>query len=244
MLYWWPRVEELSIPMPKTILIPCRDPRGIIKALDGGKNKTFDALRREVQRRAPEIGFPLFLRSDRVSNKHEWKKSCYVESIEQIPARIFKLLDFSLAVDVSFEGVAIRKFLDLDARFTAFWGEMPIAVERRLFVNGTRVVCEHPYWPPESIERPVLPEDEFDLHPDRPPELWEKILDEMQKIGLKELKKLKEYARRLGVAMGKGYWSFDFCRGKNGTWYFTDMAVGEESFHWPGCKKARGGQDG
>lgn len=35
-----------------------------------------------------------------------------------------------------------------------------------------------------------------------------------------------------------GYWSVDFCRHKNGAWYLTDMAEGDQSYHWATCPHA------
>lgn len=34
-----------------------------------------------------------------------------------------------------------------------------------------------------------------------------------------------------GRVMGEGYWSVDFAKGQDGTWYFIDMAEGDQSWH-------------
>ncbi|GAH32927.1 unnamed protein product, partial [marine sediment metagenome] len=36
----------------------------------------------------------------------------------------------------------------------------------------------------------------------------------------------------------EGHWSIDLCQTKEGIWYMTDMALGEDSYHWGTCPYA------
>jgi len=101
---------------------------------------------------------------------------------------------------------------------------MPIAREFRVFVRDAEVECIHPYWPPASIERP----DNKD---------YLAILQEFSQLSVTEKCVLTELAECIGEKVG-GYWSIDFCELEEGGWVMTDMALGDDSYHWPTCKYA------
>lgn len=229
MFYWWPLVKGLPVPQPETIMVRHE---GAFKGrlsydpIDGKPDEYFNKMLEGVKKAAQEIGYPVFIRSDGTSNKHDWKNSCYVESEDQLYGHICNILEFTAMVMMgpSFMGVAIREFLELDWRFKSHWGEMPVAREFRMFVRKGKLECWHPYWPPSSIERPTV-------------DNWYEVLNEMQTLNSKELKHLTKMAETIGKAVG-GYWSIDLCHAKNGTWYMTDMALGDDSYHWGTCQHA------
>jgi len=227
MFYWWPLIEDLPIPKPKTILVKHE---GAFKGklsyapFRGEPDPYFDKLVEEVKKAAKEIGYPVFIRSDQTSAKFEWKNTCYVESEEQIRRNILNILEFTaMTFTLSFFGIAVREFLELDWRFTSHKG-MPVAAERRYFVKDGKVICWHPYWPPASIRNPSI-------------DNWLEVLKELQTPTEGEVELLTHYAELIGERLG-GYWSIDFCRHKNGTWYLTDMALGKDSYHWATCPNA------
>jgi len=228
MFYWWPLVKDLDISQPKTMLVRHE---GAFKGklsydpLDGKPDKYFTEMLEVVKEAAKEIGYPVFIRSDELSNKHDWKESCYVENEGQLYSHICNILEFTAcAFGPSFYGIAVREFLELDWRFKAFWGGMPVAREFRMFVRDGKLECWHPYWPPSSIERPSIKN-------------WHPLLKEMQTLTDGELAYLTDMAETVGEAV-KGYWSIDLCQTKTGRWYMTDMAVGEDSYHWGTCTHA------
>jgi hypothetical protein len=126
--------------------------------------------------------------------------------------------------DLGFDGFAVREFLDLDWKFKSHHGNMPVAAERRYFARDGIVECWHPYWPPSSI---TMPSDEN----------WQQLLSDLQATNPGEVDLLSSHASKISKKIG-GYWSIDFCRHRNGTWYITDMAVGNVSYHWPTCPRA------
>lgn len=229
MFYWWPKVKDLPVPQPKTIMIRHEGAfQGKLSyaPIDGEPDEYFIEMLEGVKKAALKIGYPVFIRSDGTSNKHDWKKSCFVENEEQLYGHICNILEFTAMVmfGLSFNGIAVREFLSLDWKFTAHWGEMPVAAERRYFVRDGKFQCWHPYWPPTSIKRPSIPN-------------WRETLKELQTPKKGEPELLTGYAELIGRTLG-GYWSVDFCRHKNGTWYLTDMALGDESYHWGTCPNA------
>ena len=73
------------------------------------------------------------------------------------------------------------------------------------------------------------------LKPKIPESEWLPLLRELNTQTDDEIQLLTDYAERIGKVLG-GYWSIDFAKGRNGTWYFIDAARGEVSYHVPDCK--------
>lgn len=228
MFYWWSKVEALPIPKPKTVLIRHEDAfrgRLSLAPLDGEPDPAFDKMIEEAKKAADEMGYPVFIRSDQYSGKHSWKDTCYVERREDVWGHVRQILEEieMMMMGPSFFGVAVREFLELDWRFTSHYG-MPVAAERRYFVRDGKVECWHPYWPPAAIQEPSIRN-------------WRRELKKLQTSTKGEIRLLTGYAEKVGQALG-GYWSIDFCRGRNLHWYLTDMALGEDSYHWATCPHA------
>jgi hypothetical protein len=217
LLYWFPRIRPL-VPTPKTVWVEVDD--GILWDLENPlPMDVADALKLK----ANEIGYPLFMRTANVSGKFEWKDTCYVASEDRLLSNIHHLVEFNLCLmpTPNMEAIVFREFLEMDTKFTAFSGNMPINRERRYFINHGKVVCHHGYWPLDAIVNPSVPG-------------WEGLLVELNAELPGEVGLLSEYAERVGKVLD-GFWSVDFCRQKNGEWVLTDMAVGERSYHDHSC---------
>ena len=156
MFYWWPLVKDLPVPQPRTVMVRHE---GAFKGrlsydpIDGKPDEYFNEMLEKVKVAAAELGYPVFIRSDGTSNKHDWKNSCYVESEDQLQGHICNILEFTAMVMMgpSFMGIAVREFLELDWAFKSHYGEMPVAREFRMFVREGTLECWHPYWPPSAI---------------------------------------------------------------------------------------------
>mgnify|MGYP006286891915 FL=1 len=131
MKYWFPKVKDLGIPVPKTILldVPVKD--------------------EEILEAAQEFQFPIFIRTYHAAAKHEWKETCYVKKRKRLIQQVkqMSMVNWHLPDD----GIALREFLPLNYQFKAF-NEMPVAKERRYFIKDGGIQCHHPYWPEESIQ--------------------------------------------------------------------------------------------
>jgi len=225
---WYPLVKDI-MNTPKTVMIPLtkwfEDTENII---NGGRDPVWDKLLGKAEGAADGFGYPVFLRSDEASNKHDWLNSCFIQKKEDVARGIRNILEFTEMVffGLSFKGVVVREFLKLKTGFHAFSG-MPIAREFRFFVREGDVLCMHPYWPPAAIRRA-----------DR--EDWLPVLRKMSRIDDVEETLLRTYSREIaqavkGVNPPHDFWSIDFCETADGYWYLTDMARGEDSYHWGTC---------
>jgi hypothetical protein len=219
--YWFPKLLKLGIMVPITEVI--RTDADFYPLLDGQLSESADAFLTDLKDRANSWGYPLFLRTGHTSAKHSWKNTCFVTKEDDLGKAVFGLIEYSaLAMPSLPTNVwVIREFLSLDIHFTAFHGHMPIATERRFFIEGGGLICEHPYWPAEAFDRTSFKPDD-----------WVAALSRMNAIEVPlsvvtDSEKISEDF--------VGAWSLDWARHRNGSWYAIDMAPAEISYHWPNC---------
>jgi len=240
LLYWWPKVKDLGIPVPRTEIVRFR-PVTIAALGSLGEEPESSKEWLERQRRvvraverlgkvAFTLGEPMFVRTDMSAAKHRYVQTCYVRKVSHYPGHVYRLAQEMLAADLfglPWSAIVFREFIPLAAEFWA-WDGLPIAPERRYFVRDGEIECRHPYWPEEAVERGFPSGDAAAL--------WRRKLASMNHQGSAEVELLMGYASRVAQAL-PGYWSVDFALGANGTWYLIDMARGEVSYHWAGCPR-------
>jgi hypothetical protein len=219
--------------MPRTEIIEVGD--GVLQAwmyacLDGPEHDPEDRASGgtwlpEVKRRAEAFGFPLFLRNDFHSGKHSWLSTSYVPDLGSLEQHLFSLMEeieVQTVWGLPSRAVVLRELLQPWPGFVAFEG-LPIGKERRWFVRGGEVECQHFYWPAEAIE------DRTDYAG------WREALGVLNELAEEEFQLQKGYSELLGSILG-GYWSLDFYCDAGGKWWFIDAAEGEKSWH-PDCEK-------
>lgn len=230
--YWWNKTRELGVPQPKTVYAPYEE-RTLRRSLDGEKLDIAPLLE------AAETvgGYPVFLRTDQMSGKHSWDRTCYVESADVMYRHVMALVEENYMADMVGEalpsGFAVREFLDLDWSFRAFGGNMPIATEARTFLRNGEIECIHPYWPPESIEEWAARVNRFMHVPDD----WRDALEHQYAKIERDMDTIRAVVLKVAAVMD-GWWSCDVALGRNGMWYLIDMAPGAASYHWSSCKYA------
>ena len=146
LLYWYPKIKDLGIPTPKTIIykIPKKELIGMRR--ENGVPVTMAA---KVKPIADQFGYPLFLKTDQAAGKHSWNASCYVSCEEVLQNNIFGVIEANLNADIiglPFKALVFREYIPMESTFTAFCGQMPIAKERRYFIKDGEIQCHHPYW--------------------------------------------------------------------------------------------------
>ena len=227
LLYWFPKVSGLGIPVPRTHCLDA-DAMQILGAMEGEAPLTPEFVS-ALHGAAEVIGYPLFLRTDLQSGKHGWKDTCFVPSAALLQRNMFGVAEENemgaCMFGPHYSAFVFREFLDLETSFIAFYGDMPVNRERRYFVRDGAILCHHSYWPEGAI----------DGHTNDPD--WQRKLAVLNEEPDAEVALLSDYALRVGKAL-PGFWSVDFAKTRAGNWYLIDMAVGGESYHWPGCVNA------
>ncbi len=220
MLYWYPRIKYLEIPQPRTEIYMLTK-----RELDHLKSEQLPkTLAKNIKPIISKFSYPFFVRTDFASGKHGWENTCFVENKKTLIRNIFEVVIENLIADLfglPFEALVFREYIPLEARFKAFYGNMPVAKERRYFIKDRLIQCHHPYWPKDAIRNPNN-------------EDWENILAEQNKETEKEIDLLSKYCLMVAGRFN-GYWSVDFAYGQDEKWYLIDMAEGEHSFHWLEC---------
>ena len=230
--YWWPIVSELGIPVPKTTIVPLTD-REISRMNEEWLPKS---VVKRVTQAADRIGYPVFVRTDQASGKHSWERSCFVPSADVMTSHIYEVLEFNLNADIMglpFSSMVVRKYIPLEAPFTAFEGNMPVARERRYFVRDGVVECHHEYWITGAVRQGMQ-------YKDMPESEWLPLLTEINRQDVFEVLELSAYATLVGHSL-PGYWSVDFAKSVVGQWLLIDMGRGEISYHKPDCPKNQEG---
>nr|WP_230972466.1 ATP-grasp domain-containing protein [Archaeoglobus neptunius] len=156
------------------------------------------------------------MRTDVYSGKHDYVDTCYVGSEEDVRPNLYNLIADSFLKDLFTRAVVLREFVELDWRFRAFSGKLPIAPEVRVMVRDGEVERWFFYWPEDAI-----------LLPDRPD--WRKLLAEMRRTAERERERFLSVAREVATEFDD-YWSVDFARTRDGRWILIDMALGEVSW--------------
>jgi hypothetical protein len=224
LLYWFPKVEELGIPQPRSEIVWLGWER-MCGLLDG---KALPAkLSAEIETAALKIGFPLFMRTDLHSAKHDFAHTCYVPDAGALWSHVGALVEMdNLMCFLGDESQALvfREFLQLESTFVAFDG-MPVARERRVFIKDGRLICSHPYWPKGALYRQKgLPAD------------WRERLRDLSRLRYGDRGDIRHYASRVADYI-PGAWSVDFAWvPQRQTWYLIDMAVAAQSWH-PSCAR-------
>lgn len=230
MNFWYPLVKDLDIPIPKTEIILTRnDTFAWWELLDGNKLSKKDL--KILYGTARRIGYPLFMRNDLTSGKHQYKDTCYVQDEAVIERHLYNIIKDSAIKDQLMISIILREYIELAWKFKAFRG-LPIAPERRYFIDHGKVSCHHPYWIHDAIE--------FRFGTD-PVEGWEDMLTEMNTETDDEIALLTGYAEKIATRL-EGAWSLDFAKSRSGLWYFIDAAEALKSWHPSGCKNCPEGR--
>lgn len=227
--WWYPKVKDLDIPQPRTILVEA----GFDSLETFADHNTKDDIPESAYMAAREIGYPLFMRTDLSSAKHDWKNSCLVERESDLAKHMAAVAYFNFCMGLRPRGWMFRELLPLEHDFEVF-EFMPCSTEWRVFVNGGNVECFHPYWEAETIlewyggdTRTRKSFRPFAV----PPDGWEEMLaGRYGEVPNEVLAAAGTVGRTLG-----GAWSVDMAKHVDGTWYLTDMAPAGMSYHKPGC---------
>ena len=91
--WWYPKVVNLNIPQPKTVILPF-DNDELARVVFLGVDYSY-AFLHELFCCADQIGYPLFLRTDITSFKQSWETSCFIKCEEFLLSNLNNLLKYS-----------------------------------------------------------------------------------------------------------------------------------------------------
>lgn len=224
--YWLPILQGHPTLAPCIPLTECvREPYAqLLSFIDGGGSPDLIA---RVQAAAAKVGYPVFIRTDQASAKHDGPTAYRADADGDVARCLSITVDDNCANDLEPQGILVRRFLALDAAFTAF-KEHPVAREWRVFASPGRVHCSHPYWPEEAIRfhglagesEPVDWREKLRrLYEDPPPDAQ---LNSLAVLAATLLKRAPA-------------WSVDFARDAKGAWWLIDCAPAVRSTHPESC---------
>ena len=234
MLYWFPKIKELDIPQPRTIIVDLEaDHWDIMEVIEGGDPEVIESKMVKIELAVYSLGLPLFMRTAYTSGKHDWLNTCYLTEFRKIRYHILALIEDSALKEIPVDAFVFREYLEMDSKFTAFSGAMPVNPERRYFIKDGEIQCKHHYWIADAIAEG---DEAYARHGmSKLPENWLELLYEMNNETDEEVELLSGYAEQVAEVV-EGYWSVDFCKAKDGRWILIDMALGEASWHDERCE--------
>ena len=221
MFNWHPVIAGLPIPQPITEFVLSKENWWQYLAGERLPDEDIEFLKAAIARLG---GYPVFMRTDLSSGKHNFVDACYVHDEDRLIKNLFGLVEQNALHDLWFDSIAVREFIPLDYEFHAFNG-LPIAREMRYFVRDGVVICHHPYWIEEAIRFYQNSKTWEDT-------AWRQWLKDLNTESEGEVEILTGYAKMVASVL-PGAWSVDFARSKKGDWYLIDMAVAEQSWHPP-----------
>ena len=250
MRYWWPKVAELDIPKPATVIEPLEDivedvfrcvlsegeDRGACSAAKEKAQTLATTLDKAVKERLG--GYPVFMRTDYSSCKHYsaqvFGKPLYrIDSKEDFIKHIFPLIaecHSYIPARTPFgpprpSAIVLREWLNIEKwtdKLPGFYGN----IEVRVITKNGRVARVFPYYHRTGIEKHFS---------DAGPEVFEEYRERYVQAILEGLTEIVEYADKIASAPGirRRGWSIDLALvNKDGkrVWYFIDMALAEASW--------------
>ena len=220
MLYWYPKIKDLEIPMPYTRIIKLKNNTKNLMPVCDGDMSLIKVEIEEAKVVADALGFPCFLRTDYTSNKHDWENSCFIQKEEDIESGVMNIIEFSFCADIMglpINALIFREYIPMRNLFKAFRG-MPVNPEIRFFIRDGKIDAWYWYWIEDAIA---------DGRVDKLPGDWRSILSKAKESV--DIDLLTKYALKVANVLD-GYWSVDFCQAANGKWYLIDMAEGDKSW--------------
>jgi hypothetical protein len=219
-LIWFPPIEAAGLPVPRTKFVEY-EPMSLWPTCDGQDplpNFPLAALKEA----AAEIGYPVFVRTDLASAKHDGPKSYRADNEADLLRCFCRTFEDNACKDiVDFTRCwMFREFLTIGHSFIGFGG-LPIGREWRFFADQDGVKCHHFYWPQEAFERGFgVPDD------------WrEKLAILSVEPDDATLEMLSAMALKAVRAIGENCWSVDFALDESGKWWLIDMARAGSSWH-------------
>ena len=249
----WLPVAEKHAKSPETVLIPI--PMDLYPLCDGFKTpKCWRSFLNYVKEKADQMGYPLFLRTDFNSNKHNVDNTCWFSLDKDLDSyNVDNTCWFSLDEDLDsynfYNTHRISSDEDLDSHITniinfSTYLNIPFtSLALRKWINGDVAwyAKEYGRMPVRKEFRffveggkvthiqPYWPEEAFKELKEIP-EYWRNKLDKIMYLSPDTGRELSRIACEI-VKELRGNWSVDFLDSYEG-WVLTDMALAHRSYKY------------
>lgn len=133
-LYWLPLIHNLDVNIPQTSIILLNEADKILIPLDD-----FSSIN------VVPKSYPVFIKTDLISRKHDWRNTCYVENVFKYFNNIKNLVLDSIKCGEEVNAILVREFIQskpLDHMFN----NMPIPIEMRYFIKDNEIEYKYFYW--------------------------------------------------------------------------------------------------
>ena len=219
-LIWFPKIKEAGLPVPRTEFVEFHP--DMLWPICDGQPARDDFPMDKLKEACGKISYPVFIRTDLSSAKHDGPKSFRADGPEDLWRCVCRTFEDNACKDLaSFARVwMVREWIDIDSSFTAFGG-LNIGREWRFFADQEKVLCHHFYWPEEAFFRGWGLEDGWQ----------DKLAKLREPLTAENLASLERMALLASKSIGEGSWSVDFACDKNWKYWLIDMARAESSWH-------------
>lgn len=230
-LYWLGAAEEVAseyddLHFPETEVVEF-DFMEALPLLEGRTPDNFPYG--ELDSAACDLGWPVFLRTDLTSAKHEGLDGIQAVDADDVQEVAADLVQECAMKTMRPGAFLVREWIDVDHEFRAF-GDLPIGVEFRVFATPDEHLCTHYYWPEDSIVRTSEHES-----------IWRNRRDELEYarkppwLGAAARGAAFEADFQHGIDEPERAWSVDFARDEDGDWWIIDMALAKDSWRPDDC---------
>lgn len=218
-LIWFPPIRDAGLRVPKTEFVEF-DHESLWPILDGEGIRD-DFPMEKLKEACKRIGYPVFIRTDLSSAKHDGPISFRAESDDDLWRCVCRTFEDNACKDLAsfVRAWMVREWIDIQSSFTAFGG-LAIGREWRFFADQDKVICHHFYWPKDAFEGWGIEDGWQDKLRELSTPLPPEFLDPLESWALKAVR-----------SIGHDAWSIDFALDKGGTFWLIDMARAESSWH-------------
>lgn len=229
---WYPTTKAImGDRAPDTVIVETS--LDFMPLMDGITVPGFDAFIADLDAAAESLGgYPVFLRSDHMSGKHEKTPTglppCFVHSKKDLIGSVLQIYEFTEMALWCSEGCdkwAVRKLLPSPAEVSGFFN-LPIGPEWRFIVRDGVIAIDGCYWPKEAIRHPCWIDTRRELTPEEYITYYDRLLSPFAPGKYEELIAL---SCQIATALG-GDWSVDWMQAADGEWYLIDMADADRSW--------------
>ena len=105
LLYWFPKIKGLEIPIPRTEIVQLAQEEIQAYRRYEGDTISFPRLNEKTRWVIQDMfSLPVFLRTDEYSGKHCWKKTCFLDDLNNLDRNLAEIIEGSLS-----QGCAVYK---------------------------------------------------------------------------------------------------------------------------------------